>query len=143
MKRKRNVMTFTFAILISLFVFHMSILAYIFGNGSGSGYQSGADSRSGGRGDIEAYVIRGAGHYLNAYGEILGFLNRYEMEPLNGIDFAECSAILNRALDHLDGAVATYRSLIQTAAFTPYDEQVISRLRDFDFTSFIKGSKTE
>lgn len=139
MKKKKNLMTFSFTILISLIVFPMLVFPVIFGNGSGSGYQRSAGNRGGGTGEIEAYVIRGAGHYINAYGEILGFLNRYEMEPLSGIDFAECSAILNRALAHLDGAVATYRVLIKTAALTPYDEGVISRLRDFDFTAFMKG----
>jgi hypothetical protein len=115
----------------------MLVFSYIFGNGSGGGYQTGEENLSGAGNEIESLVIRGAGEYLQAYAETLMFLNQFEMEPLRGIDFTVCREILAGSLSHLDQAVETYRLLIQRAEAAPYDETVLSRLRDFDYKGFM------
>lgn len=137
MKIKSNLIFKTFLSFIFLMLFPILVFSYIFGNGSGSGYQTVEENLSDAVNEIESLVTRGAGEYLQAYAETLLFLNRFEMEPWQGIDYAGCMDILARSLSHLDQAMEIYRLLIQKAEATPYNEGVLLRLRYFDYKGFI------
>lgn len=136
-----------FKILVGTFILIMiptSMYPRLFGNGSGGGYE-GDDGGTSPLAEykssdisIEMQVIEGAGYYLNAYSEILAFLNRVEESDLKGMDYGEAQQILDCALDNMNNAVNTYYYLIQRAEMTPYNEIVISKLMDFNYNVFMQ-----
>jgi len=87
---------------------------------------------------IERYVIKGAGYYLDAYSDILVFLNRMELSDLKGMDYNECRQLLDRALSNMINALKTYERLIKKAEVTPYKEAVIANLMAFDYNGFMQ-----
>jgi len=137
MKIKNNLILKTLIILLFLSIIAIYSFPRIFGNGSGSGFETGEDNLGVAPNEIEALVIRGAGEYLQAYAQTLMFLNRLEMQPLQGIDYPGCRDILAGSISHLDQAMETYRLLIQRTEATPYNAVVLLRLRDFDYSGFI------
>jgi hypothetical protein len=134
----------TLITLVSVFIIISSIYTHgrIFGNGSGGGYD-GNDSGSTNSGPevsnfvIEMYVIEGARYFLNVNSDIMTFLNRVESAEVAGMNFVECRQILDRALQNMQYASAIYDCLIWLAEMTPYNEDVIARLTDFDYTGFM------
>lgn len=104
------------------------------GNGT-SGLQSGYLSAGN---TIEASIIKGAGYYLDAYSDILVFLNRMELSDMQAMDYNESGQILDRALGNMMNALKTYEYLIKKAEATPYNQAVISRLMDFDYDGFMQ-----
>jgi hypothetical protein len=121
-----------------------SMFPRIVHNGAGGVYEEG-DGTSGTNAStlsmpptIEVYVITGAGYYLNAYSDILVFLNRVELSDLKGMDYNESRQILDRALDNMNRALKTYECIIEKAEVTPYKETLISKLMDFDYTGFMQ-----
>ena len=127
-----------------LFVTPANVFSRWMQNGAGGGYAEG-DGTSGvqsgylGIGDtIESYVIKGAGYYLDAYSDILSFLNRMELSDMQGIDYNESRQLLDRALNNMINALKTYERLIKKAEVTPYKEAVISKLMDFDYNGFMQ-----
>ena len=122
-----------------------AVSARILQNGSGTGYQEG-DGTSGlqsgylGTGNaIEKYVIKGAGYYLDAYSDILVFLNRVEMSDIQGMNYNASRQILDRALGKMMNALKTYEYLIKRAEATPYNQAFISKLMDFDYNGFMQA----
>jgi hypothetical protein len=116
----------------------------IHGNGSSGGY-TGEDGVTGEQSGvlstgniIERYVIEGAGYYLNAYAEILAFLNRVEVSDVSGMDYIEAQQMLDSIRAHMGNALKTYYFLIRRAEVTPYNPVVIARLMDFDYTGFME-----
>jgi len=132
-----NPLTFFIICVIS---FNISIFGRIFVNGSGSVYGEG-DSGSensvlSGSNVMEYYVIEGAGYYLNAYSDILQFLNMVELS--NGkVNRLEWLSILDKSILNLDLALDTYNILIYCAQVTPYNEAMVSFLKGFDYSGFM------
>lgn len=137
MKIKSKLLFKTLIILLFLPLMAIHSFPRIFANGSGSGYQTGEENLNGAANEIESIVIRGACEYLQAYAENLIFFKQLEINPLQGIDLKACQERLDRSLSHLDQAMETYKLLIQRAENTPYNETVLSRLRDFDYKGFM------
>ena len=75
---------------------------------------------------------------MNAYSDILVFLNRMELSDLQGIDYRESQQLLDRALENMLNVLKTYERLINKAEVTPYKEAVISKLMDFDYNGFMQ-----
>ena len=134
------------ALLVGVFILWMiptGGYSRIAANGSAGGYDNGD-----GVGEelsvmstgniIEMYVIEGAGYYLNAYAEILAFLNRVEESDLKGMDYSEAQQILDRTLDHMSNALRTYYLLIRRVEVTPYNPAVIAKLTEFDYAGFME-----
>ncbi|UCH95402.1 MAG: hypothetical protein JSV88_00770 [Candidatus Aminicenantes bacterium] len=120
------------------------LLARFMANGSGGGYVEGDKDSSGKAGfqclvnPIERYVIEGAAYYLDAYSDVLAFLNRVEGSDLKAMDYEEAQQVLDRALGNMNNAAKAYYHLIRRAESTPYNETVISKLMDFDYTGFMQ-----
>jgi hypothetical protein len=110
-------------------------------NGSGGGYGdgSGEDARGAGISNIwiEMYVIEGAKYFLSANSEIMTFLNRVENSEFGGMDFTEARQVLDRAFLNMHYATSLYTCLIWIAEMTPYNEDVITQLVDFDYNGFM------
>jgi len=138
---KKNIFNYVlfFSMIFSLILPNLCF-AYIFGNGSGGGYGGGLGSgdtaavKNGGI--IEYFIIEGAGFYLDAYSEILTYLNRLELS-YGRVDKFDWLPILDRAIMKIENAIVTYYILIQIAEVTPYNETVIEKLKTFDYQQFI------
>jgi hypothetical protein len=132
------------SILITFFIIifgatHVSSI--ICANGSGGGYSEiiGEEASDAGIGNImiEMHVIEGAKYFLSANSNIMTFLNRVENSEFAGMDFNEASQLLDRAFLNMQYAVSVYECLIYMAEKTPYNEEVIAQLADFDYNGFM------
>lgn len=139
MNPKKNFLLTIFILIINLTIMQNFTFAYIFGNGSGSGYEDVGDEDDAGTSgiNIEMLVVEGAGHYLNAQTDIMSFLHRVEMSGNYNVNTLELNNILLRALNNMYLAAATYDLLIRTAELTPYNETVIMKLKDFDYDQYM------
>jgi hypothetical protein len=133
-KLKLKVLFGTFIIMI----FSMNTFSYILLNGSGKGYPSG----DGDKGiinnlSIEMYVVQGSGYFLEGNSCIQSILNRVELQDFNGIDYNELVQLVHRAFFNIILARLAYEQLIQLAELTPYNHEFISKLKTFDYESFM------
>jgi hypothetical protein len=141
--KKNLILTILVGAMI-LFVTPASVFSRWMQNGAGGGYEDGDGTSSILSGylslgdTIESYVIKGAGYYLDAYSDILVFLNRMELSNMHGIDYNESRQLLDRALDNMINALKTYECLIKKASMTPYKEAALSKLMDFDYNGFMQ-----
>ena len=125
---------------IMVILIPINLFPRICANGSGGafgGEESISHGMSGVSSLIETHVIEGAGHFLNAYSNILLFLNRVEKSGLEEMDFKEAALIVNRAIENMDNALAVYNQLIDIAERTPYNKNTIAKLMDFDYNGFM------
>ena len=125
-----------------LLVLNGYLFSYIALNGSGSGYTN-PDGDSGvvttlGINPIEMHVIIGGGYFLKANANIGDFLHKIEWRDLTGIDYDEIDRLIGGALANMTGARLTYGRLIQMAAATPYNPEVIFLLKNFDYEMFME-----
>jgi len=127
-----------FVLIIILAVVHSYAFTCICANGAGGCYSGGGDGEGAlpGGNLIEDYIIEGAGHYLEAYSSILSFFNRVELANENSMDFLLWQSILSNAITQTNRAAAVYDMLISEAEATPYNETVLLKLKNFDYTQF-------
>lgn len=141
MTTKKNILHLAFFFIIILTIIPNFIFPYIFANGSGGSYGEGEGDAALSCTSVEMLVVQGAGYYLNAYSEVLSFLNRVELSQATDAVPPEWDTILQRALTGMFHALATYNQLIHTAEATPYNATVISQLIYFDYDRYM--SETE
>jgi virulence-associated protein VapD len=141
--KKNLILTILVGVMI-LLVTPADVLSRIMQNGAGTGYDE-SDETSGFQSGylnigntIERYVIKGAGYYLDAYSDILAFLNRMELSDMQGMDYNESRQILDRAMANMIDVLKIYERLIKKAEVTPYNEAVISKLMEFDYNGFMQ-----
>lgn len=127
-----------FVLVIILAVAQSNAFTIIWGNGAGGGYGNSADGESAvcGGSLIEYYIIEIAGHYLEAYSSILSFFNRVELADESSRDFFLWQSILNKAIIQMNQAQAAYDILIREAEAAPYNETVLSKLKNFNYYQF-------
>lgn len=134
------------SILMFLIIFSVCILAtgklysYISCNGSGGGYgenTSGSTDKVSADSSIETYVTYSAAYYLKGQGYIKELLNRVEMQDVNGLDPLELQQTLDKAQYYMANAGFIYERLVYTAEVIPYNPEVITRLKAFDYTGFM------
>jgi hypothetical protein len=127
-----------FVLIIIVAVTQSNAFAVIFGNGAGGGYDegSGGKSAAGGGSLIEEYIEIGAGHYLEAYSSILSFFNRVELADEKNRDFYQWQYILSKAITRVTQAEAAYDLLTREAEASPYNENVLLKLKNFDYDRF-------
>jgi hypothetical protein len=127
----------SFALLLA--IFNGMVFSYIAQNGSGQGYDEGSgESKLASNNSIEYYVVLGAGYFLKAQVHIQDFLNRVEWQDLTGPDFNELDQLAGSGLDNLRLARENYARLIQIAEKTPYNPEVIDRLKHFSYDIYMK-----
>lgn len=126
-----------FVLIIIWAVFQSYAFTCICANGAGGCYdESGGEGALPGGNLIEGYIIEGAGHYLDAYSSILSFFNRVEMANESSMDFLLWESILSNAITQMNQAAAVYDMLISEAEVTPYNETMLLKLKNFDYTQF-------
>jgi hypothetical protein len=127
-----------FLFIIIFFIYQSNSFSRILCNGAGGGYGEGTGGESSvcGGSLIENYIIEGAAHYLEAYSTILSFFNRVELANENNRDFFLWQLIVNKAVTRMIQAAAVYDILICVAETTPYNEAVLLKLKDFNYSQF-------
>jgi hypothetical protein len=110
-------------------------------NGSGSGYDEGGKSGPSGIDEsaagIEGFVIAGAGYFLRSQSDFLLFLNKIEVSALEGINYPELKTLLDSAAANLEKAKEEYDRLVEVAYVTPYRQEVIYLLKNFDYDGLL------
>jgi len=141
-KSKKQFILKFFIGLIILMMFYTTGFSLIFLNGSGRGYgEEGGDSvcdeLKSNSSIITTYIIEGAGYYLDAYSYFNSLLTRIELSDIRGVNYIECNQLINSALYNIKYAKVTYYLLIEVAEITPYNQTVISKLKNFDYDFYM------
>jgi hypothetical protein len=89
-------------------------------------------------GSLGYLISKGTGFFLKSHSDLLLFLNLIEISEISSLDFFELQKVLNRAIDNIDQARITYYQLKNLAADTPYNQEVIDKLRTFDYDTLQK-----
>ncbi len=138
-KAKLIILLFTMMLLVS------NTHGLIIGNESCQGFGGGGKSEnpcdSGSEKSsptIGQYLVEGGGYYLNSYSDVMILLNRVEMSVISGVNYEELQGILNSAIDHLEHAKSSYLNLCNLAEITPYNQDIIVLLMNFDYAAFKK-----
>ncbi|UCH98110.1 MAG: hypothetical protein JSV88_15005 [Candidatus Aminicenantes bacterium] len=127
----------TLKTLLGVFImclFYMQGPAKIIANATEKGF-AGPGSE-----DIRLHVMEAAGYFLKSQSDMLLFLNKIELEEINGVDYTELQPIINSAVWNMQNAKATYHALTQIADSSPYNQAVITNLINFDY-AFFRESK--
>ena len=126
--------------LILMFIITLGcgeLLPYMKFNGSGSGFNDeGQDGTSGIKqctNTIEDLIITGAGYFLRSQSEFLLFLQKVELSSLEGVDYTELGPSLRQAVELMELANHNDILLNTVACSTPYRQEVIEKLRNFDY----------
>lgn len=146
---------FTLLIFNLVFTFKVNINAAIAGNegekaycGGGSGNpcfpaptntsKSSVNDVVEGGPTIRELIVEAGGYLLQSCSDVNAFFNKIELAELYGPDYKSLKETLNAAIYHMEKARATYFQLKSLARVTPYNQEVISRLINFDYDAFQK-----
>ena len=152
MNKKNNPLLIILAAMsVCLVLTTGNAFGYICANGAGLGYCDPAtdpgcnETKSGvalslDYAPIESYIEEGGGYFLNAFSNILSMSNRVEMTNLAGVDHDELRKIVNNGLDNITRARYTYFLLIRAAEKTPYNQDVLLKLKDFNYREFMTAN---
>ena len=141
-KNKKQLIFKAVVFIMVIFLMNTEVFSVICANGAGGGYEDpgGGKSNFGSTKEdsiIESYIEEGGGYFLNAFSNIIIISNRIEMSNINGIDYEELKNIVDRAIENVINAKVVYSLLINTAKYTPYDNEFISRLRSFNYQNLM------
>ncbi len=81
-------------------------------------------------------IVQGGGYFLASQSQMLRFLNRIEMAELTGIDYTELQRIIDLAIENMENARDVYQNIISIAKETPYNPEVLKKLRRFDYRAY-------
>jgi hypothetical protein len=130
----------TFFVIFALLFFVFNGFSWIYHNHGETGYEDDGESSRDKSSSIKAFIIEGAGYFLNGYSDVLILLNRIEVAEQKGLDYHELQEIVDRALTNLYRTKMIYSQLIASAENTPYNKGVIEKLITFDYESFMENN---
>lgn len=81
-------------------------------------------------------IVNGASHFLGSYSDLLLFLNEVELSGVRAVDYQKLGTFLDNAIQKMESARGIYVSLICEAEQTPYNEEIIRKLLEFDYRQF-------
>jgi hypothetical protein len=124
--------------VLVILITNTQIFPWYYANGSEDAFIPPPDSSNEGTSPstIEADIVRGAGYFLQAYANILQFMNHVELSTLKGMDYQQPQSLLDSALTQMIQANATFTHLIHTAGYTPYNPYTIETLKKFNYEEF-------
>jgi hypothetical protein len=122
-------------LVVAVLLLQVNGLATVKANWSPMAFEGGIQADNIGS-SINLYVVEGAGHFLKSHATILEFLNRIELNDLNGTDFNELQNLIDTAIVHMENARLAYTELTQLAEVTPYNPEVIAELGTFNYGKF-------
>jgi len=130
-------LTFTAIVLL---VFSVHLNAFMFGNESDGAYLP-PPPLTNGMASIKSITLRqliadGGSQFFGSAGHIEQFFSLVESSELTGPDYKGMQKNLDAAISCLEQAGNTYLQLKNQAAVTSYNQEVISKLLNFDYNSF-------
>jgi hypothetical protein len=142
LKNKRFISKVLFGILITIVV-NFNLYPFINCNGAGGGYEGGEDSGEGRTNSIsiEDLIVEGGGYYLKANSAMQTLLQMVEWQDFQGMDYNELQHVLDKAISNMHSAIFAYQRLILKAEVTPYNEDVLQKLSEFDYQSFMEENR--
>lgn len=111
----------------------------VYGSGSSTGSSTGGGEIN--SISIEDYIVEGGGYYLKANSAIQTLLQMVEWQDFQGMDYNELQHVLDKAISNMYGAIFAYQILILKAEGTPYNEDVLKKLAEFDYQSFMEENR--
>jgi hypothetical protein len=136
---KKNFLS-VITLLILCLVFGVNINAAMIANESEGAYLTPPQAPDGTASirsiNLRQLIADGGSHFLKSAGYINQFLNLVESSELTGPDYIGLQKNLNAAILYLEKARVTYLQLKNQASETPYNQEVIYRLLNFDYYSF-------
>jgi len=140
MKRKtKSVVLKVFLGVLILFLLNTNSVAKMIANYSDEGFEGPESS------DIRLHIIEGAGYFLKSYSDFLLFLNKVELSDIESerIDYTGLRQLINNTVVHMENAKERYDILKQIADNTPYNQTVISRLLDSNYSLLEESSDSK
>jgi hypothetical protein len=135
-KMKAN-LRFLFVVLLVVLTNLNQGSARIDCNQAGSGYEEGSTGNSITQiYTIEDHIVLGGSYSLKANSNVQELLKIVELKDVEGVNFDEVRGVVDGALENLVNAVKTYEALIARAEATPYNINVINRLKEFGYDEF-------
>lgn len=119
-------------------LFTGQLLAFVYANHSCGAYD-GCEQPEGARAagpSMGVLIMDGAGYFLRSHSHMLMLLNKVELSELYGPDYPVMQTPVKDALENMQKAGETYKSLIAAAKETPYNPEVITKLMMFDYENF-------
>ena len=134
-------------LLISLLILGLAFPGFsmMIGNTTGRGFDepitgSGALSKASGTYEtVEGLVIQGATYFLKGKASVYSLSSQLEASDLEGIFYSDYQLSVDEALSYFRIAQSYYKALKNKADNTPYNQEVIDKLRAFDYDSFSKN----
>lgn len=102
-------------------------------NNSDSAYNGGGDGLGAPAGQIDEYIVEGAGYFLDSYSYTLQFMRKVELAENQEMNYPELRHLLESSLVNMQKARDTYKLLKETADITPYNPEVIEALKNFNY----------
>lgn len=137
-QRRKTMKRIIFIMVLMTALFTGQLMAIVYANHSCRAYNDCEPPEGYGAAgpSIGVLIIDGAGYFLQSHSHMLLLLNKVELSELYGPDYPGMQAVVNNALDNMQKAGETYKSLIAAAKETPYDPEVITKLMMFDYDTF-------
>jgi hypothetical protein len=138
--KKKSLSIITPVIVCLVFAISVKLNAAMFGNESEGAYLP-PPPLPNGTSSIRSITLRqliadGGSQFFRSAGYINQFFSLVESSELTGPDYKGMQKNLNAAIFYLEQAGNTYLQLKYQAAVTPYNQEVISKLLNFDYDSF-------
>ena len=141
----KNNINGNFKLVISLIALFLVLVGDAFGlvmlNDSDGGFPPPNVEATSGNETIRQLVNESASCFFKSYGQFMFFLNEVELGELNGVNFSSLQLHIDAATAYMKTCQNTYNSLNILADSTPYKEDFISRLKEFDYDAFRKEKK--
>lgn len=133
----RSILSITLIILLS-----MGLSGVIILNGTDSTYNSsGSGDKYNSNYPIKSLIIVGASHFLESSSNFQAFLREIELADISGPDYEKMKRILNASAVSIQVASSTYAELKSLSETIPYNQEIIDKLKSFDYESFKEGKK--
>ncbi len=142
--KKKSLSIIALLIVFLVFMFSVNLNALMAGNESNSAYLP-PPPKPNGTSSIRCITLRqliadGGRHFFKSAGYIDQFFSLVESSEVTGPDYIGLQKNLNAAIYYLEQARNTYLQLKNLAVVTPYNQEVISKLLNFDYDSFQQES---
>jgi len=143
MKRK-SLLIISLLLVCLMFTFSVHLNAALFGNETDKAYSPPPPSPNGTSSirsiTLGQLIADGGSRFFKSAGHIDQFFSLVESSEVTGPNYRGLQKNLDAAIYYLEQARIAYLQLKNQAAVTPYNQEVISRLLNFDYESFQKES---
>jgi len=138
--KKKSLSIITLLIVCLVFAFSVHLNAAMAGNESDRAYLPPPPAPNG-TSSIRSITLRqliadGGSNFFKSAGYIDQFFSLVEASEITGPDYPGLQKNLEAAISYMEQAGNTYLQLKNQAAVTPYNQEVISKLLNFDYDLF-------